>query len=748
MSTRFSDVLARLPARQKSTPASPTPGTSPIAAQPRLPASREANGLVPVPRFLKNDGHRHADIHPAPGGSSTPAAIPASPPGAVANGSTDSVSPAPASRNGVHPVSAREGAPHAGAPLPPPTATPHRAAPAAALHAATRDAALASSRAAVLRDASPLTPRVNRPEGTENGMLPGLLPTGKKNKLRKKEKKEKKARKAKKPREAVLLLDSDKQANGVDVLGSKRGVETMFRNVFRSELDLITLAATKANIMISLNGLIVSALMISGAFIHAASPQFFVPVGIFMITAAVSIVFALLAASPERSTLPQAFWQWFKDVLHGRARLRDFNKRVVHQKEHFVADEANILIFKDRVKLSREDYLDRMFDTINSRQLIYTKMSEQLYWLGLMANQKFRFLNMSYSIFRWGLLASAVAFIGIRFVPGAAPGGGNGGNGSTAAEGFNLSAISALFGGSSQTPRQFQGTYEPSSVLQLDDGRVLIVEDESRRSLSLLTPDDSGQLVENDDIDAGLVQGVGRKLNDMEALTRDTAGNLYGITSHSVNKEGKRNPNREVLMQFRIEGNQLRKPLIYGKLVDQLMASASLQSMIETRAGARADFRQTNIEGMSFDPDKGHLLLGFREPVVNGKTMILAIGNPEALFTQDASPEFVDAFFLDMKENGIRGMSRDAAHKRYLLTNEIRDAGGKNRSHLWSWNGNADSAPVDITPPAFRQMKNIEGVGAVRMNGKPGYLFTSDEGDEALGTKGQYLWLSEEELKP
>lgn len=562
-----------------------------------------------------------------------------------------------------------------------------------------------------------------------------------------KKKRKKDRKKDRKEQPETRIPDTDTLArNGDDILGSKRGVETMFRNVFRSELDLITLAATKANIMISLNGLIVSALMISGAFIHAASPQFFVPVGIFMVTAALSIVFALLAASPERSTLPLVFWRWLKDVVRGRARLRDFNQRVVHQKEHFVADEANILIFKDRVKLSRDDYLERMFETINSRQLIYTKMSEQLYWLGLMANQKFKYLNMSYSIFRWGLLAAAIAFISIRFLPGATPSG-KGGSADSGFAGFDLSAISNLFGGERQ-PQPFAGMYEPSSVLQLDDGRLLIIEDESRRALSLLSVGADGKLIEDEDADQILVQSVGRKLNDMEALARDDDGNLYGITSHSVNRQGERNPNREVLMQFRIAGNRIDRPVLHDKLVDQMLASAPLQSLIERKGGEKADFRKTNIEGMVWDPKHKRLLLGFREPLVNGKAMVLALGNPQAMFADGAAPEFVDAFFLDLKGGGIRGMDYDPEGQRHLIVNEFRDAGGKNRSHLWSWDGNADSAPTDITPPAFRQMKNVEGVGRVRMNDQPGFLFTSDEGDEATGEKGQYLWLAEDELKP
>ena len=65
------------------------------------------------------------------------------------------------------------------------------------------------------------------------------------------------------PEDATAPLPKEKP------LGSSKAVETMFRNATRAELELIALAATKANIMISLNGLIISALMISGAFIFA-----------------------------------------------------------------------------------------------------------------------------------------------------------------------------------------------------------------------------------------------------------------------------------------------------------------------------------------------------------------------------------------------------------------------------------------------------------------------------------------------
>ena len=76
-------------------------------------------------------------------------------------------------------------------------------------------------------------------------------------------KKKKKKKKSKKPTE----------------IGSSKAVDTMFRNAYRAELDIISLAATEVNIMISLNGFIISALVISGALVFSSSPEFLVPAG-------------------------------------------------------------------------------------------------------------------------------------------------------------------------------------------------------------------------------------------------------------------------------------------------------------------------------------------------------------------------------------------------------------------------------------------------------------------------------------
>ncbi|MDO5706658.1 MAG: DUF5706 domain-containing protein, partial [Paracoccus sp. (in: a-proteobacteria)] len=288
-------------------------------------------------------------------------------------------------------------------------------------------------------------------------------------------------------------------------LGTSKAVETMFRNAVRSEMDLIALAATKANIMISLNGLIISALMISGAFIFANSTTFLLPAGVFMATAAASIIFALLAASPERAHYARAFMDWSRALWRREARIGDFQTYLdraggVHQ-----GNELNLLIYEDRVRMDPDDYWIRMQTLLRDRDDIYHKMSDQLYWLGLMADRKFKMLNISYTVFRWGLLISVLCFIAVK------------------------SAVSLW--PAQQLPQlrnlgisEFRDIYEPSAVQQLPDGRILVVEDEATRALSLMSIGADGALIEDPAGDVRLMRAFGRKLNDLEGLSVDDHG--------------------------------------------------------------------------------------------------------------------------------------------------------------------------------------------------------------------------------
>ena len=188
--------------------------------------------------------------------------------------------------------------------------------------------------------------------------------------------------------EKLLSVVKKKKAKKKKALGSSRGIETMFRTAYRTQLDLTSLAATKANIMISLNGLILSVLTLSGPFVLVAEPVFTVPIAVFLATCLTSIIFAVLAAQPR--------------CVKRKNTLEDFKK-----------DEANILIFEEFSSLDITEHSKVMAGLMRNNKRIYKNMSRQLYKLGIDANRKFRLLKLSYMTFLVGLTVSTLILLAV-----------------------------------------------------------------------------------------------------------------------------------------------------------------------------------------------------------------------------------------------------------------------------------------------------------------------------------------------
>jgi len=177
-----------------------------------------------------------------------------------------------------------------------------------------------------------------------------------------------------------------KKAAKPSQLGTSRGIESMFRNSYRAQLDMIALAATKANIMISLNGLLVSILLISGTYFLNVEPMLIVPLAAFLLTCTVAIVFAVLAARPA--------------IDRQERFVDDFRK-----------DQADLLVFEQFAKLPRQDYLDAMLEMVQNNDRIYRNMIVHIHGLGLTADRKFTRLYISYNAFMIGLVISVALLL-------------------------------------------------------------------------------------------------------------------------------------------------------------------------------------------------------------------------------------------------------------------------------------------------------------------------------------------------
>ena len=538
------------------------------------------------------------------------------------------------------------------------------------------------------------------------------------------EKIEKKAKRKKD--KAKKKKNKAEDLNAPDLLGTNKGVETMFRNAVRSEMELLALAATKANIMISLNGFIVSALMISGAFIFSSSPEFLIPASTFMITAAASIVFALLSASPERIGKMQAARTWFKDFIRGRSKLRDLKTRLSSTETRFFGgSQPNILIYEDRVKLQKDQYWEMMQEIMGDRKQIYEKMSDHLYWLGLLADKQFKYINLSYAVFRWGLLA----FIGVKTLP------------SLLIPPTNNAAELRSLG-----INVFNGVYEPSAVQQLPDGNLLIAEDEPNHAFSIVSIDKTGRFVEDEALDTRVITGFKRRLSDLEALERDDEGFIYALTSHSRTRKGNRSPDREHLMRFKIQDGNVLGLTSYDNLTQVLETDHKLHDLIRERTKAEVSFEEINIEGMAFDPVKKRLVLGFRDPEFNNMALVAFISNPKDVFERNAKPEFDEVAVIDIDGGGIRSLNYDPVLKTYVIANEVKDENGQKFSQLWTWSGNPTDEPQKISLPNLQHITNVEAVDSITVNGKPQMILMGDEGNASQKITAKYMLVDYSQL--
>lgn len=182
--------------------------------------------------------------------------------------------------------------------------------------------------------------------------------------------------------------EKEKKLKKKDRLGSARGVETLFRTSYRTHVDMSALADTKANIMITINGLMASILLASISPKIDANPWLLLPTTVLLAACLGSLVFAVLAARPRVSS---------------RAITLDEVRR----------DAANILFFGNFTHMPQDDYVQGMKELIRDGDRLYVNMLRDIYNLGGVLERKFRLLRVSYTIFMYGLIVGVGAFIAV-----------------------------------------------------------------------------------------------------------------------------------------------------------------------------------------------------------------------------------------------------------------------------------------------------------------------------------------------
>ncbi len=165
-----------------------------------------------------------------------------------------------------------------------------------------------------------------------------------------------------------------------------RGIQTMFRTTSRNHYTLSQMVDRKANIVISINAILLSLIIsrtigqIDTFCIHNS------PILIMLITSMMSMIFAVLSIIPFKTQ-------------------GTFTEKQIREKE------GNLLYYGNIHKMNYRDFEWGMLEMLNDGNFLYSSMIRDLYFLGKTLHKKSRLIRISLALFILGLAVSTMLFM-------------------------------------------------------------------------------------------------------------------------------------------------------------------------------------------------------------------------------------------------------------------------------------------------------------------------------------------------
>ncbi len=166
---------------------------------------------------------------------------------------------------------------------------------------------------------------------------------------------------------------------------AERGIETMFRNTVRTHVEFSAMADSKANIMISINTLIIGIIVTTLLRKLVEYPYLTIPTFILLAVCLTCIIFAVFVTRPS--------------ITSGT-----FTKLDIEQKK------TNLLFFGNFFKMPLVDFQWGMDRLMHDKDYLYGSMVKDFYFLGQVLGRKYKYLRICYNIFMYGLIIAVAAY--------------------------------------------------------------------------------------------------------------------------------------------------------------------------------------------------------------------------------------------------------------------------------------------------------------------------------------------------
>jgi hypothetical protein len=177
------------------------------------------------------------------------------------------------------------------------------------------------------------------------------------------------------------LSDIHKDKSGL----MSKGIQTMLRLTSSNHLRLSEMADHKANILISVNAIIISVILSVLLRKLQEETYLIIPTIIFLLVAVTTIVISILATRPK--------------ISGGSFTMNEVKEK-----------KTNLLFFGNFYKATYPQYNEAMRDMMLDTDYLYGSLIKDIYYLGTVLGRKYKLLRLAYNIFMIGIVVSVIAF--------------------------------------------------------------------------------------------------------------------------------------------------------------------------------------------------------------------------------------------------------------------------------------------------------------------------------------------------
>jgi len=168
----------------------------------------------------------------------------------------------------------------------------------------------------------------------------------------------------------------------------ERSIQTLFRVTLRNHIKLSDIADTKANILLSVNAIIISLALANliPKLEAESNKHLLIPSLVLVLFSVASIILSILSTRPN--------------VTSG-----EFTKEQVKNRN------VNLLFFGNYHKMPFDQFKWGMNELIKDKDYVYEMLMLDLHLLGKVLHRKYFLLRLTYTVFMMGIIISVVAFI-------------------------------------------------------------------------------------------------------------------------------------------------------------------------------------------------------------------------------------------------------------------------------------------------------------------------------------------------